>query len=64
MDQHKNLCNILQGVLTTIHIILFSVSSTIYNTHTLEPFMELDFDSQRVINLASKLPRAFCQPRC
>ena len=31
------------------------VGGTIYNTHTLRPFKELNFDSQRVKKLASKL---------
>jgi hypothetical protein len=54
-EQHKDLCNILQGASVTLHIILLSVGGTIYNTHTLKPFKELGLDSQRVKKLASKL---------
>ena len=36
-------------------IILLGVGGTIYNTHTLKPFKELGFDSQRVKKLASEL---------
>ena len=54
-DQHKDLCNILQGASITFHIILLGVGGTIYNTHTLKPFKELGLDSQRVNKLASKL---------
>ena len=54
-EQHKDLCNILQGASVTLHIILLGVGGTIYNTHTLEPFKELGLDSQRVEKLASKL---------
>jgi len=54
-EQHKDLCNILQGASVTLHIILLGVGGTIYNTHTLKPFKELGIDSQRVKKLASKL---------
>ena len=54
-DQHKDLCNTLQGASVTLHIILWGVGGTIYNTHTLKPFKELGLDSQRVKKLASKL---------
>jgi len=54
-EQHRDLCNILQGASVTLHIILLGVGGTIYNTHTLKPFKELDLDSQRVKKLASKL---------
>jgi hypothetical protein len=54
-EQHKDLCNILQGASVTLHIILLGVGSTIYNTNTLKPFKELGLDSQRVKKLASKL---------
>jgi len=54
-EQHKDLCNILQGASVTLHIILLSVGGTIYNTNTLKPFKELGLDSQRVKKLASKL---------
>jgi len=54
-EQHKDLCNILQGASDTLHIIFLSVGGTIYNTHTLKPFKELGLDSQRVKKLASKL---------
>jgi len=37
-EQHKDLCNILQGASVTLHIILLGVGGTIYNTHTLKPF--------------------------
>ena len=47
--------NILEGASVTLHIILLGVGGTIYNTHTLKPFKELGFDSQRVKKLASKL---------
>jgi len=40
-EQHKDLCNILQGASVTLHIILLGVGGTIYNTHTLKPFKEL-----------------------
>jgi len=36
-EQHKDLCNILQGASVTLHIILLGVGGTIYNTHTLKP---------------------------
>jgi len=54
-EQHKELCNILQGASVTLHIILLGVGGTIYNTHTLKPLKELGLDSQRVKKLASKL---------
>ena len=54
-EQHKDLCNILQGASVTLHIILLGVGGTIYNTHNLKPFKELGLDSQRVKKLASKL---------
>jgi len=54
-EQHKDLCNILQGASVTLHIILLGVGATIYNTRTLKPFKELGLDSQRVKKLASKL---------
>ena len=54
-EQHKDLCNTLQGASVTIHIILLGVGSTIYNTHTLKPFKDLGLDPQRVKKLASKL---------
>jgi len=54
-EQHKDLCNILQGASVTLRIILLGVGGTIYNTHTLKPFKELGLDSQRVKKLASKL---------
>ena len=54
-EQHKDLCNILQGASVTLHIIFLGVGGTIYNTHTLKPFKELGLDSQRVKKLASKL---------
>ena len=54
-EQHKDLCNILQGASVTLHIILLGVSGTIYNTHTLKHFKELGLDSQRAKKLASKL---------
>ena len=54
-EQHKNLCNILQGASVTLHIILLGVGGTIYNTHTLKPFKELGLDSKRVKKPASKL---------
>jgi hypothetical protein len=38
-EQHKDLCNILQGAFVTLHIILLGVGGTIYNTHTLKPFI-------------------------
>jgi len=50
-EQHKDLCNILQGASVTLHIILLGVGGTIYNTHTLKPFKELGLDSQRVKKL-------------
>jgi len=53
-EQHKDLCNILQGASVTLHIILLGVGGTIYNTHTLKPFKELGLDSQKVKKLASK----------
>jgi len=37
-EQHKGLCNILQGASVTLHIILLGVGGTFYNTHTLKPF--------------------------
>ena len=41
-EQHKDLCNILQGAFVTLRIILLGVDGTIYyNTHTLKPFKEL-----------------------
>ena len=54
-EQHKDLCNILQGASVTLHIILLGVGGTIYNTHTLKSFKELGLDSQSVKKLASKL---------
>ena len=55
-EQHKDLCNILQGAFVTLRIILLGVDGTIYyNTHTLKPFKGLGLDSQRVKKLASKL---------
>ena len=54
-EQHKNLCNNLQGAFVTLHITLLGVGGTIYNSHTLKPFKELDLDFQSVKNLASKL---------
>ena len=54
-EQHKDICNILQGASITLHIILLGVDGTIYNTYTLKPFKELGLDSQRVKKLASKL---------
>jgi len=33
-EQHKDLCNILQGASVTLHIILLGVGGTIYNTHS------------------------------
>jgi hypothetical protein len=45
-EQHKDLCNILQGASVTLHIILLGVGGTIYNTHTLKPFKELGLDFQ------------------
>jgi hypothetical protein len=45
-EQHKDLCNILQGASVTLHVILLGVGGTIYNTHTLKPFKELGLDSQ------------------
>ena len=54
-EQHKDLCNILQGASVTLHIILLGLGDTIYNIHTLKPFKELGLDSQRVKKLASKL---------
>ena len=41
--------------LVTLNIILLGVGGTIYNTHTLKPFKELGFDSQRVRKLPYKL---------
>jgi hypothetical protein len=57
-EQHKDLCNILQGASITLRIILLGVGGTIYNTHTLKPFKELGLDSQRVklLNLRSLPP--------
>jgi len=49
------LCSILQGASITLHTILLEVGGTIYNNRTLELFKELDFDSQRVEKIASKL---------
>jgi len=54
-EQHKDLCNILQGASVTLHITLLVVGGTIYNTHTLKPFKKLGLDSQKVKKLASKL---------
>jgi len=54
-EQHKDLCNIVQGASVTLHIIHLGVGGTIYNTHTLKPCKELGLDSQRVKKLASKL---------
>jgi hypothetical protein len=54
-EQHKDICNILQGASNTLHIILLGVGGTIYNTHTLKPFKELGLDFQRVKKLASML---------
>jgi len=54
-EQHKDICNILQGASVTLHIIFLGVGGTIYNTHTLNPFKELGLDTQRVHKLASKL---------
>jgi hypothetical protein len=54
-EQHKDLCNILQGTSVILHTIHLGVGGTIYNTHTLKPFKELGLDSQRVKKLASKL---------
>ena len=34
-EQHKDICNILQGASVILHIILLGVGSTIYNTLTL-----------------------------
>ena len=64
-EQHKDLCNTLQGASVTLHIILLGVGGTIYNTLTLKPFKELGLDSQRVKKLASKLqaPCALCELR-
>jgi hypothetical protein len=55
-EQHKDLCNILQGASVTLHIIILRVGGTIYNTHTLKPFKELGLDSQRV----KKPPSSMC----
>jgi len=54
-EEHKDICNILQGASVTLHIILLGVGGDIYKTHTLQPFKELGLDSQRVKKLASKL---------
>jgi len=54
-EQHKDLCNTLQGASVTLHIILLGVGGTIYNTHTLKPFKELGLYFLRVRKLASKL---------
>ena len=54
-EQHKDLCDVLQGASVTLHIILLGVGGTTYNTHTLKPFKELGLDSLRVKKLASKL---------
>ena len=54
-EQHKDLCNILQGASVTLHIIFLGVGGTIYTTQTLESFKEVGLDSQRVKKLASKL---------
>ena len=54
-EQHKDLCDVLQGASVTLHIILLGVGGTTYNTHTLKPFKELGLESQRVKKLASKL---------
>jgi len=37
-EQHKDLCNVLQGASVSLHIIPLGVGDTIYNTHTLKPF--------------------------
>jgi len=37
-EQHEDICTI-QGVSTTLHTILLGMGGTIYNTHTLEPFI-------------------------
>jgi len=37
-EQHKDLCNILQGASVTLHIILLDVGGTIYNTQNSEAF--------------------------
>jgi hypothetical protein len=42
-EQHKDLCNILQGASVTLHIILLGVGGTIYNTHTLKPYKGIGF---------------------
>ena len=54
-EQHKGLYSTLQGASITIHTILLGVDGTSYNNHTLEPFMELVPDYQRVTSPASKL---------
>jgi hypothetical protein len=36
-EQHKDLCDILQGASVTLHVFLLSVGGSIYNTHTLKP---------------------------
>ena len=46
-EQHKDICNILQGASVTLHIILLGVGGTIYTTHTLKPFKELGLDSKK-----------------
>jgi len=53
-EQHKDLCNILQGVslLSTSSFWVWVAPST---TLTLKPFKELGLDSQRVKKLASNL---------
>jgi len=56
-EQHKDLCNILQGASVTLHIILLGVGGIIHNTHTLKPFKELGLDCQRVGKLA---PSSMC----
>jgi hypothetical protein len=44
-EQHKDLCNFLQGASITLHIILLGVGGTTYNTHTLKPFKKPGLDS-------------------
>jgi hypothetical protein len=44
-EQHKDLCTIFHGAFVTLHIILLGVGGTIYNTHTLEIFIQLGLDS-------------------
>jgi len=64
MEQHKDLCNILQEASNTLHTILLGVGGTISNTHTLKPFKELGLDSQRDMKLASKIQCALCELCC